>query len=172
MVPSGTNGARRFRHGRSASLNPVLEVGDRYAHERLGITFEVLGVPAQDGTLELRLLLEPGRGRAIAHLHDDFVERFDVEAGTARARLRGRRRTLVAGETLEVPRGAVHVNPFNASDGERLVVRQTLAPATPFVLCFFETLGEMMRAGRVDRRGQLPLVGAAAVAHATDSQTF
>jgi len=149
----------------------VLAVGERFENVRLGVGFEVLSVPVTDGALELRLTLEPGHGKALAHLHEDFVERFAVEVGNATARVAGRTLHLGPGDELEVPAGSAHVNPHNASK-ERLVFRQRTEPATPFALSFFETLGRMTRDGRVDRRGQLPLLAAFAIAHATQSRTF
>jgi mannose-6-phosphate isomerase-like protein (cupin superfamily) len=149
----------------------VLQVGDRFENARLGGSFEVLAIPHGGGSLQLWLSLTPGSGKAIAHIHDDFVERFVVEAGTATARLGRRHLELGVGQELEVPVGMAHVNPYNGA-AELLVMRQTVDPASPFALGLFATLGEMSRAGRVDRHGQLPLLAAFAVAHATRSQTY
>lgn len=42
------------------------------------------------------------------HFHPGQDERFEVTAGTLRARVDGREHTLTTGQTLEIPRGAVH----------------------------------------------------------------
>lgn len=42
------------------------------------------------------------------HFHPNQDERFEVLAGTLRVRVDGEERTLAAGETIEIPRGAVH----------------------------------------------------------------
>ena len=42
------------------------------------------------------------------HFHPDQDEHFEVLAGTLRVRVDGEERTLATGETIEIPRGAVH----------------------------------------------------------------
>jgi mannose-6-phosphate isomerase-like protein (cupin superfamily) len=58
----------------------------------------------------------PGRGGHLGprgsappkHFHPGQDERFEVTSGTLRARVDGREHTLTTGQTLEIPRGAVH----------------------------------------------------------------
>jgi mannose-6-phosphate isomerase-like protein (cupin superfamily) len=168
----------------------VLQAGDRFENPRTGASLEVLRAPARPlglrhldtvsdvaasyadpPALELRWVLKPHTGKAVPHAHLDFVERFVVEAGNAVARVAGAPLELAARERLEIPVGARHVNPYNVGTKD-LIMRHAVEPATDFTLGFFETLGYLMRAGRVDRQGQTPLAAAFAVAHATRSQTY
>src|SRR5436305_15182063 len=50
----------------------------------------------------------PGGSPPPAHLHPDQDERFVVHGGRLRAVIDGAEHVLAPGDTLEVPRGAVH----------------------------------------------------------------
>ena len=150
----------------------MLEAGANFTNPRTGASFEVLRAPgAGEESLELRRVVKPGTGRTIPHVHMDFVERFVVESGRATARLDRRRVELGPAETLDVPPGSSHVNPWNTGT-EDLVMRHVFEPASDFALAYVETLGHLMTEGRTDRQGEAPLSAAFAVAHHTSSQTF
>ena len=110
-------------------------------------------------------------GKALAHIHRDYAESFVVEAGEATAKVDGRTVRLSPGETLTVEADESHVNPYNAG-GADLVMRHIFEPLSDFAAGYVERLGYVMRAGRADRQGELPVSAAFAIAHATDSQTF
>ena len=150
----------------------MLHVGDKFDNPRTGASFEVLRTPTEsDGALEVRRVLVPGTGKTLAHAHHDYLERFSVEAGEATAKLDGRTLKLRAGDELTIPVGERHVNAYN-SGAEPLVMRHLFEPVSDFALGYVETLGQMMRDGRADRQGELPLLAVFAIAHETDSQTF
>jgi quercetin dioxygenase-like cupin family protein len=58
---------------------------------------------------------DPEEARPPAHYHPHQDERFEVLEGELTAEVKGERRVLRAGETLEVPRRAVH-RMWNAGD--------------------------------------------------------
>jgi mannose-6-phosphate isomerase-like protein (cupin superfamily) len=150
----------------------MLQAGTRFTNPKTGASFEVLRAPGPEGrTLELRRVIKPGTGRTVPHVHMDFVERFVVESGQATARLGRRRVALAPAETLEVPPGRGHVNPYNKGTAD-LVLRHSFEPASDFALAYVETLGNLMMEGRADRQGEAPLTAAFAVAHLTQSKTF
>lgn len=98
-------------------------------------------------------------------------ERFVVESGEATVRVGGQRSQLGPGDASEVPVKGRHVNAFNDSDAD-LVLRHAFEPASGFALGYVETLGNLMREGRTDKQGEVPVLAAFAIADATGSQTF
>src|SRR6476620_608967 len=58
--------------------------------------------------LDMLARWEPGGSPPIAHLHPGQDEHFEVLEGTLTVTVDGERREVAAGETLDVPRGAVH----------------------------------------------------------------
>jgi quercetin dioxygenase-like cupin family protein len=50
----------------------------------------------------------PGGSAPPTHFHPGQDERFEATGGTLRARVDGREHILTTGQTLEIPRGAVH----------------------------------------------------------------
>ena len=150
----------------------MLRVGDRFEDPRTGATLEIVRAPHDgDPALEVRRLLRPGTGRNRPHLHRDYVERFVVERGEATAERDGAAIRLGPGDELEVPVSARHVNAYNAGD-EDLVLRHSFEPARDVALAYAETLGHLMREGRTDGRGEVPLMTTFAIAHATRSRTY
>jgi mannose-6-phosphate isomerase-like protein (cupin superfamily) len=150
----------------------MLSPGDRFENPRTAATLQIVRAPSNGGgVLEVRRTIKPGNGRTIAHVHRDYVERFVVEAGEALARVDGREHRLGPGEELEVPVDHSHVNAYNAGTAD-LVMRHSFEPASDFALGYVETLGHLMREGAVDRQGEVPVIRAFAIAHATGSRTF
>ena len=150
----------------------MLEVGARFTNPETGASLEVLGVPGRhERILQLRRVIKPGTGKTARHVHMDFVERFVVEAGQARAELVGRPLELDPGEAFDVSPKRVHVNPYNGGS-EDLVIRQAVEPARDFSLGYFETLADLITQGRTDQQGEVPLMAVLALAHHTRCQTF
>jgi quercetin dioxygenase-like cupin family protein len=80
-----------------------------------------------DEALVLRATYEGGGTPPPAHLHPDQDERFEVLAGSMRARVDGREHELVTGAVLEIPRDTAH-QMWNAAD-EQAVVDWRTTPA-------------------------------------------
>src|SRR5919204_6359655 len=153
-------------------MRAMLKPGDRFENPRTGASFEVLRAPSDgERTLEVKRVIQPGTGRTLPHVHFDYVERFAVEQGCAEAKLDGRTVELGPGDEFEVPLESSHVNPYNRG-AEPLVMRHAFEPVSDFALGYVETLGHLMREGRTDKQGEVPVPAAFAIADATDSRTF
>ena len=95
-------------------------------------------------------VLRPGSGKAGAHLHRDWVKSYEAVDGQLRIQV-GKEgpRLLAVGETVQVPRGVVHVDPWHES-ASTAVMRHVVSPVTPGVHVLFATLGELLAAGQLD----------------------
>src|SRR5689334_11076340 len=117
----------------------MLRTGDIFENPRTGASFEVMHAPAGgDGRLEIRRVIKPHTGKALAHVHMDYVERFVVDSGWATAKLDGSEVALGPGDEVEVRIEQPHVNAYNAGD-EDLVIVHGFEPASDFALGYFET---------------------------------
>ena len=72
------------------------------------ITFQQTAADTGGALLELESTYVPSRGRPPLHSHPGQDEHFEVVEGTLLVRMGGRRRTLTAGEVLDVPAGTRH----------------------------------------------------------------
>ena len=110
-------------------------------------------------------LLRPRSGKAKAHVHRDWTQGFEVVEGEAWIRVgKDAPRPLAAGETVEIPPGVGHIDPWNESDAPT-VTRNIVSPVTPFTHVVFATLGETLAAGRLDPQGELTFFQMAAALH-------
>jgi len=100
-------------------------------------------------------VMKPHTGKADAHLHLDYVERFEILDGTATIEVDGREITAGPGETVEVPRGTAHRNPYNATDAD-LHLRHTASPGGSFAEAFVSSLGHHMEQDTVNEQGEFP----------------
>lgn len=117
--------------------------------------------PAASGgrRLEVDLWLQPGAAVARAHVHDHFVERFEVRAGEVGLQVAGRERVARPGDGIvEVPAGNVH-DWWNAGDGVahvRVEITATAAapgrPAARF-MSMIESLWSLGALGHVNAQG-------------------
>ena len=93
-----------------------------------------------------------------AHVHEAWVETFEILEGVAAYQLAGERRTLRKGEHVLMPAGVPHAHPWNTGAGE-MVYRQTndfratTPEAVSEVLGALATLNGLARDGRVGKRG-------------------
>jgi len=131
----------------------------------------LLSADADGRRIEVDLWLQPGAAVAGAHIHDHFVERFQVRAGEVGFQIAGSERTARASDgVLEVPAGAVH-DWWNAGDDiARVRVEAAGTPAAPgqpaarFV-SMIEALWSLGALGRVNARGMPDPLWLAAIAH-------
>jgi hypothetical protein len=79
----------------------------------------------QDDPLVMEDEVPAGKGRAREHLHPSQTEAFEVVSGSYTLVLDGEERTLSAGDSAEVPPGAVH---YGWTDDGALL-RVTFTPA-------------------------------------------
>ena len=124
--------------------------------------------------VEAELWLQPGAAVARAHVHDHFVERFEVLDGEVAFERAGEAGVLRPGDgVIEVPAGTVH-DWWNAGDGPaRVHVEVTATPDAPgepaarFV-SMIEAMWSLGALGHVDGRGAPKPLWLAAVAREYD----
>jgi hypothetical protein len=94
-----------------------------------------------------------------------------IEPGHATARLDRGTVELGPGDELEVPIGSSHVNAYSTG-GEDLVMRHSFEPASDFALAYAQTLGHLMRVEASDKQGEVLVLAAFALGHATSARTY
>jgi mannose-6-phosphate isomerase-like protein (cupin superfamily) len=146
----------------------VPAVGDLYENPRTGARLEVLEVGTN---LVVRRTVKPGQGYVTKHYHLDFVERFTIESGTATGRLGREKRTLGPGDELAVPRGGHHLNPYNETD-EDVVMLHAFEPTNAFTDAFVDTFGRLLASDSMSRKGEMPLPVAFALQQSTGAETY
>ncbi len=109
--------------------------------------------------IEVDLWLQPGAAVARAHIHDHFVERFEVRVGEIGVQVGVTERVVRAGDAaVEVPAGTAH-DWWNAGDGiahVRVEVTATsTAPGRPAdrFMSMIEALWSLGALGRVNAQG-------------------
>jgi mannose-6-phosphate isomerase-like protein (cupin superfamily) len=114
------------------------------------ITFRKTAADTNGEYVEIDLVLAPDGAVPGTHVHPKQVETFRVMSGRMKFRLGMKKVYAGPGETVVVPKGAVH-NFANAGD-EPAHVRVTMEPALKMEE-LFETSVALAKAGRVNRRG-------------------
>ena len=99
------------------------------------------------------------------------VERFEILAGTATIEIDGRVVSAGPGETVELPVGTGHRNPYNATDSD-LRLRHRASPGGPFVEAFVSSLGHHMESDTVNEQGEFSDLQLFVVLHGTRAQSF
>lgn len=108
--------------------------------------------------LVLEVHCPQGSPAQTAHLHNVWVETFEILEGTSAYRLGGEQRTLKKGEKVVMPAGVPHVHPWNTGNGD-MVYRQTsdFGAATPDavteVMGALATLHGLALEGRIGKNG-------------------
>lgn len=111
-------------------------------------------------------VLRPGSGKAGAHLHRDWLKSYQAIDGELTNQVgKEEPRLLAVGETVQMPLGVVHVDPWNES-AATAVMRHIIAPVTPAVHVLFGTLGELLASGKLDSQDGFTLPRLAAVLRA------
>jgi mannose-6-phosphate isomerase-like protein (cupin superfamily) len=116
-------------------------------------------------------LMKPHTGKADAHVHLDYAERFEILDGTATVEVDGREVTAGPGETVEVPPGTRHRNPYNATDSD-LHLRHIASPGGPFADAFVSSLGHHMEQDTVNEQGEFSDLQLFVVLRATRAQSY
>lgn len=144
---------------------------DRWLHNpATGEVAYVLSVDDAGRRIEVDLWLQPGAAVAGAHIHEHFIERFEVRDGEVGFQVGGDERVARPSDgTLEVPAGTVH-DWWNAGDGiahVRVEVEATpTAPGQPAArfASMIETLWSLGALGRVNAKGMPDPLWLAAIA--------
>lgn len=125
------------------------------------LTFLHTAEETEGRLLEWELIYKAHRGKEggnIPHFHVTFVEQYEVLEGLAAYDLGGEERQAPAGAHVEIPRGAVHRNLWNAGDADlRFRTHIEMNPpnlrAALFFQDFIETLFGLAREGKVNADG-------------------
>ena len=120
--------------------------------------------------LDVDLWLQPGAAVPRAHVHDHFVERFEVRSGEVGFRIGDHERVARAGDgEIEVPAGTVH-DWWNAGDGiaqvrveVEAIPSSTGRPAERFI-GMIEAVWSLGALGRVNAAGAPDVLWLAAIA--------
>jgi quercetin dioxygenase-like cupin family protein len=151
----------------------ILRTGDVFEHPETGSRLEILATPGDGGrdVLVVERLLKPGKGRAGAHLHRDFVHSFEVLDGRLTLEVDGEERTAAPGERVSVPIGTPHRDPYNAS-GEDLRIRTEFEPVPDFVDGFTAAFGHLLREGRTNENDFPPQLQLFVCLHAFNADSW
>ena len=136
-----------------------LPVGSWLHNPATGEIAHLLAADADGRRIEVDLWLQPGAAVAGAHIHDHFVERFQVREGEVGFQVAAGERTVTPSDgRLEVPPGTVH-DWWNAGDGIAHVRVEVAAagtapgePAARFA-SMIEALWSLGAQGRVNKKG-------------------
>jgi hypothetical protein len=147
----------------------VVKQGDVYENPRSGTRIEIRELSPERLSFERRY--PPGTGRAQAHLHLDFTQRWEVASGAVAVAVDGEARRLEPGESLEVPIGAKHQDPYNESLAEA-VVRWRIEPVTEFIDAFLNTYAYLLREDQLNEQDEFPMLQLFVILSATGAQSY
>ena len=116
-------------------------------------------------------VMKPHTGKADPHFHLDYIERFEIIDGTATIELDGQTISAGPGETVEVPLGTPHRNPYNQTDAD-LHLRHCASPGGRFVEAFVSSLGHHMERGSVNEQGEFSDLQLFVVLRATRARSY
>jgi quercetin dioxygenase-like cupin family protein len=133
----------------------MVKAGDVFEHPvtREKIVFRTTAHDTGGARFQADVYMQPGGFVAAEHIHPGQEERFEVIAGTLRARIAGKEITGGPGTKLVVPAGAPHVW-WNSGDDELHVLAEVL-PALRFE-DFFESFFGLAQDGKVSPKTGLP----------------
>jgi quercetin dioxygenase-like cupin family protein len=145
--------------GSTATSPPAIATGSWFHNPATGEIARLGAADADGRRIEVDLWLQPGAAVPRAHLHDHFIERFEVREGEVGFQVAGEERGVRAGDgVVEVPAGTVH-DWWNAGDGIARVgveVEATSAapgrPAARFI-SMIEAIWSLGALGRVNAKG-------------------
>jgi mannose-6-phosphate isomerase-like protein (cupin superfamily) len=100
--------------------------------------------------VEVEVTYGPGGSPPPKHFHPAQDEHFEILAGSVRARVRDEEQELEVGDTLDIPRGAVHQMWNPGSEPARLLWRTSPALRTED---WFRSIDALHREGRVGSNG-------------------
>jgi mannose-6-phosphate isomerase-like protein (cupin superfamily) len=118
--------------------------------------------------------MEPGQGFSPTHIHEDQTQEWKILAGTAAYVVDGVEKMASAGETVVIPPGAFHIDPWNKDGSETLHMMRKISPEGGSQL-FFVTWFALAcdESPRLTRPGyQYTPLQVAVVANALPSKSF
>jgi mannose-6-phosphate isomerase-like protein (cupin superfamily) len=151
----------------------MIETGKTYENPRSGGRATVLEHWRDNGNARFRFerVLPPGTGKGDAHVHLDYVQRFEVASGTGKMTIDGGMRVLSAGEAVEVARATKHQDAWNEGPGE-LTWRMTIEPVPRFIEVYAETWFDAFSRGDLNDQDEMPILQIMRIIRETDAQSF
>ena len=147
----------------------MVKQGDVYESPQSGTRIEIRELSPERLSFERHY--PPGTGRAEAHLHLDFTQGWEVAAGAVTVAVDGEARRLEQGESLELPIGTKHQDPYNESDSTA-VIRWRIEPVTPFIEAFLNTYAYLLRGDRLNDQDEFPMLQLFVILSATGAQSY
>jgi mannose-6-phosphate isomerase-like protein (cupin superfamily) len=147
----------------------MIPVGTTWENPRTGSKITIL--ECSDERCRAERLIRPHTGKADEHVHLDFEQSFTVTSGRAVCEIDGKRIEIPAGQRADVPRGARHIDSYNAT-GEDVVMELEITPNSDFVTTFVATLGDLMVKDDLDDQEFFKPLQLFAVLHAGRAQSF
>jgi len=141
----------------------MVYAGQVFTDPITGTRIAVLKTSAETGgkLLQFEEMYPPHRGKEAnsPHVHLTFDERFEIVEGRAAYVVNGEEQFARAGETVVIPRGAAHLNPYNTGDAPmRMIHSIALDPPNARTLESFEhafdTLGRLAQQGQLNEQRQ------------------
>ena len=92
-------------------------------------------------------------------------------SGQLRMEVDGDERDLKPGETVKLPPGSAHRDPWNVGDGEA-VMRAEVEPVPEFFKAYTEAYVNRLEAGELNKHDEFPLIQIFVLAAATDGRSY
>jgi mannose-6-phosphate isomerase-like protein (cupin superfamily) len=147
----------------------MVKQGDVYTNPRSGTRLEVRELAPQRLIFERRY--PPATGKADAHLHLDFTQRWEVVSGTATVGVDGETRTLGPRESAEIRLGAKHQDPYNETE-EELVIRWQIEPVTEFIEGFMNAYAQLLARDDLNDQDEFPMLQLFVILRATKAKSY
>ena len=115
-------------------------------------------------------LFRPQSGFIREHTHFDIDETFEVIEGMASYRVNKVSGKATRGETILIPKGIRHINPFNEHD-EKLVLKRVQRPDGG-IENFYRKLYQLAKEGKLNRKGEPGLLQISVIAKNNLTETY
>jgi hypothetical protein len=146
----------------------VLPVGKRYESPR----GTVIGIVSREGgRMSFERTYGPRTGRADPHYHLDLTQAWEALEGEGMIEVDGEERPLAAGDSVAIPPGTPHRDPWIPGDGP-FRVRGSFDPCTPFIEGYAAAWAHHLVNGTANKHDEIPLLQIFAVSRVTDGQSF
>ena len=97
------------------------KVGTSFNSKLEGLTQTV--IKAENGLLTSDIAIEPRANGPVAHMHENFDEKFTVKSGVLSMQYGSEVKKISAGQSIVIPRGTAH-KPFNETDSVVVVTSE------------------------------------------------
>jgi hypothetical protein len=146
----------------------VLPLGKRYESER-GTSVEV--THREGDQMSFDRVYAPRSGHTDPHYHLDLTQTWEALEGEGRVEVDGEERALVAGESVAIPPGTPHRDPWLPGDGP-FKVRGSFDPCNAFIEGYAETWVHHLVNGTANDQEEQSLLQIFVLAKETDGQSF